>query len=134
MGLNWTIQDHTGSYGTIWDYMGPYGTIRDNTGTYGTIQDHMGPYRTIWDLKGPYGTIQDRMGPYRTIGDDTGPYGSSGPGRGKIRISILSKTPKTVLIITQQPNIAQMPFCIQNERQISFITSFKDHCCSFFTS
>ena len=27
------------------------------------------------------------------------------------------KTPKTVLLITQQPNIAQRPFCIQNERQ-----------------
>ena len=26
------------------------------------------------------------------------------------------KTPKTVLLITQQPNIAQRPFCIQNER------------------
>ena len=27
------------------------------------------------------------------------------------------KTPKTVLFITDQPNIAQRPFCIQNERQ-----------------
>ena len=27
------------------------------------------------------------------------------------------KTPKTVLLITQQPNIAQRPFCIKNERQ-----------------
>ena len=28
------------------------------------------------------------------------------------------KTPNTVLLITQQPNIAQRPFCIQNQRQI----------------
>ena len=27
------------------------------------------------------------------------------------------KTPKTVLLISQQPNIAQRSFCIQNERQ-----------------
>ena len=27
------------------------------------------------------------------------------------------KTPKTVLRISQQPNIAQRPFCIKNERQ-----------------
>ena len=27
------------------------------------------------------------------------------------------KTPKIVLLISQQPNIAQRPFCIQNERQ-----------------
>ena len=27
------------------------------------------------------------------------------------------KTPKTFLFITHQPNIAQRPFCIQNERQ-----------------
>ena len=27
------------------------------------------------------------------------------------------KTPKTVLLISQQPNIAQRTFCIQNERQ-----------------
>ena len=27
------------------------------------------------------------------------------------------KTPKAVLLITQQPNIAQRPFCFQNERQ-----------------
>ena len=27
------------------------------------------------------------------------------------------KAPKIVLLISQQPNIAQRPFCIQNERQ-----------------
>ena len=31
--------------------------------------------------------------------------------------NFFQKTPKTVLLITQQPNIAQRPFCIQNERQ-----------------
>ena len=36
----------------------------------------------------------------------------------KFRFSIFSKkTPKTVLLISQQPNIAQRPFCIQIERQ-----------------
>ena len=30
---------------------------------------------------------------------------------------IFSKTPNTVSLITQQPNIAQRPFCIQNNRQ-----------------
>ena len=32
-------------------------------------------------------------------------------------IWIFSKTPKTVLLLSQQPNIAQRPFCIQNERK-----------------
>ena len=31
-------------------------------------------------------------------------------------LQFVQKTPKTVLLITQQPNIAQRPFCIQNER------------------
>ena len=31
-------------------------------------------------------------------------------------LQFVKKTPKTVLLITQQPNIAQRPFCIQNER------------------
>ena len=38
----------------------------------------------------------------------------------RIAISLFnffSKTPKTVLLISQQPNIAHRPFCIQNERQ-----------------
>ena len=33
----------------------------------------------------------------------------------KNEIQIFFKTPKTVLLISQQPNIAQSPFCIQNE-------------------
>ena len=36
---------------------------------------------------------------------------------GKIEIVIFSKTPKTVLLISQQPNNAQSLFLIQNERQ-----------------
>ena len=32
-----------------------------------------------------------------------------------MQVWIFSKTPKTVLLISQQPNIAQRPFCIQNE-------------------
>ena len=35
----------------------------------------------------------------------------------KLKVSFFSKTPKTVLLISQQLNIAQRPFCIQNERQ-----------------
>ena len=35
----------------------------------------------------------------------------------KIKFCIYSKTPKTVLLISQQPNITQRPFCIINERQ-----------------
>ena len=35
----------------------------------------------------------------------------------KITFWIFPKTPKTVLLISQQLNIAQRPFCIQNERQ-----------------
>ena len=35
----------------------------------------------------------------------------------KFTLSIFPKTPKTVLLISQQPNIAQRPFCIKNERQ-----------------
>ena len=35
----------------------------------------------------------------------------------KLKLWFLSKTPKTVLLISQQPNIAQRPFCIQNEWQ-----------------
>ena len=35
----------------------------------------------------------------------------------KWKFWIFSKTPKTVLLISQQPNNAQKPFCIQNERQ-----------------
>ena len=35
----------------------------------------------------------------------------------RIRFWIFSKTPKTVLLISQLPNIAQRLFCIQNERQ-----------------
>ena len=53
----------------------------------------------------------------------------------RIAISLFnffSKTPKTVLLISQQPNIAQRLFCIQNKWQD--ITFYKDHCCRFFTS
>ena len=35
----------------------------------------------------------------------------------KITFLIFPKTPKTVLLISQQLNIAQRPFCTQNERQ-----------------
>ena len=35
----------------------------------------------------------------------------------KWKFWIFLKTPKTVLLISQQPNNAQKPFCIQNERQ-----------------
>ena len=35
----------------------------------------------------------------------------------KFRFGIFSKTPKTVLLISQQPNIAHRRFCIQNLRQ-----------------
>ena len=35
----------------------------------------------------------------------------------KWKFWIFFKTPKTVLLISQQPNNAQKPFCIQNERQ-----------------
>ena len=35
----------------------------------------------------------------------------------KLKFWIFLKTPKSVLLISQQPNIAQRPFCIQNERQ-----------------
>ena len=33
----------------------------------------------------------------------------------KSEFPFLPKTPKTVLLVTQQPNITQRPFCIQNE-------------------
>ena len=36
--------------------------------------------------------------------------------RKNIESHFFQKTPKTVLLITEQPNIAQRPFCIQNER------------------
>ena len=45
-----------------------------------------------------------------------------------------SKTPKTVLLISQQPNIAQSRFVLKTNSWISSITSYEDHCCSFFTS
>ena len=35
----------------------------------------------------------------------------------KLKVWFFSKTPKTVLLISQQPNITQRSFCIQNERQ-----------------
>ena len=35
----------------------------------------------------------------------------------QMKFRFFSKTPKIVLLISQQPNIAQRPFCIQNERQ-----------------
>ena len=38
----------------------------------------------------------------------------------KFTFWIFPKTLKTVLLISQQPNIAQRPFCIQNERQDIF--------------
>ena len=31
-------------------------------------------------------------------------------------LNVFKKRPKTVLLISEQPNIAQWPFCIQNER------------------
>ena len=34
----------------------------------------------------------------------------------KSQFQSFPKTPKIVLLIAQQPNIAQRPFCIQNER------------------
>ena len=34
-----------------------------------------------------------------------------------LKFWIFTKTPKTVLLISQQPNIAQRPFYIQNDRQ-----------------
>ena len=34
----------------------------------------------------------------------------------KFKFRNFSKTPKTILLIFQQPNIAQRPFCIQNEQ------------------
>ena len=34
-----------------------------------------------------------------------------------LEFQFFQKTPKTVLLISQQPNIAQRPFCIQNDRQ-----------------
>ena len=42
---------------------------------------------------------------------------SFGCFREKSQFQFFPKTPKIVLLITQQPNIAQRPFCIQNERQ-----------------
>ena len=42
---------------------------------------------------------------------------SFGCFQNKSESQIFQKTPKTVLLITQQPNIAQRPFFIQNERQ-----------------
>ena len=35
----------------------------------------------------------------------------------KFKLWVYSKTPKTILLISQQPNIATRPICIQNERQ-----------------
>ena len=40
---------------------------------------------------------------------------SFGCFREKSQFQFFPKTPKIVLLITQQPNIAQRPFCIQNE-------------------
>ena len=37
--------------------------------------------------------------------------------REKSQFQFFPKTPKIVLRITQQPNIAQRPFCIKNERE-----------------
>ena len=42
---------------------------------------------------------------------------SFGCFREKSEVQIVQKTPKNVLLISQQPNIAQRQFCIQNERQ-----------------
>ena len=42
---------------------------------------------------------------------------SFGCFRKNFRSSKCSKTPKNISLISQQPNIAQRPFCIQNERQ-----------------
>merc|ERR1712081_129278 len=41
---------------------------------------------------------------------------SFGCFREKSQFQFFPKTPKIVLLIAQQPNIAQRPFCIQNER------------------
>ena len=42
---------------------------------------------------------------------------SFGCFREKSQFQFFPKTPKIVLLIAQQPNIAQTPFCIQNERE-----------------
>ena len=42
---------------------------------------------------------------------------SFGCFRKKSVVKCFLKTPITALLITQQPNITQRPFCIQNERQ-----------------
>ena len=42
---------------------------------------------------------------------------SFGCFREKSQFQFFPKTPKIVLLITQQPNIPQRPFCIQNKRQ-----------------
>ena len=42
---------------------------------------------------------------------------SFGCFRKNSEFNFFQKTPKTILLITQQPNIAQRSFCIQNERQ-----------------
>ena len=42
---------------------------------------------------------------------------SFGCFRKKSEFQFFQKTPKTVLLTTRQPNIAQRTFCIQNERQ-----------------
>ena len=42
---------------------------------------------------------------------------SFGCFRDKSQFQFFPITPKIVLLIAQQPNIAQRPFCIQNERQ-----------------
>ena len=42
---------------------------------------------------------------------------SFGCFREKSQFQFFPKTPKIVLLIAQQPNMAQRPFCIQNERQ-----------------
>ena len=48
-------------------------------------------------------------------------------------LQFCQKTPKTVLLITQQPNITQRLLFKTNSR-IFFINSYKEHCCSLFTS
>ena len=40
--------------------------------------------------------------------------------RKKFRISFISKNTQTVLLISHQPNIAQRPYCIQNEQENIF--------------
>ena len=52
----------------------------------------------------------------------------------KFKLWFFSKKPKTVLLISQQPNIAQRRFLFKTKGRISSITSYKDHCCSFFMS